>query len=513
MRSLADTRCPVCLDLEATGISDANHVKGSRVGRYEATSATLVLFDCGHDRPVTSFVYSLNPVNGSVPVAGTSFVSSLNPAQESGVPVIGGAAFSGLAGQVVDLIDPTTEASKVSVLVQFLVAFGNACGTKPHYLIGADRHVAREYALIVGRTGTGRKGTSWSPIRKLMTLVDGDWSKRIRTGLSTGEGLIATVSDVPSKENSDQVTVTDRRLLVIEPEFSSPLRRARREGNTLAGVIRDAWDTGELGTLTRANSMLTSGAHVSVVGHITVPELIRETTSVEASNGLLNRFLFVWSVRSKSLSHPVALRESDLDDMAMRVRVALDMARRVAEMREDRDAWDLWDAIYGKQPGDGGLSDHGDGDDEDDEGNLVDLVCNRRESHVRRLSLIYALLDGSPVITANHLRSAVEVWWFCQQSARRVFGGQSTNGIAERIHAYLRDHGRSTRTEVSRSLAHNLDKSRIDGALASLVKSKRVVCETVNDTGGRPAEMYWLNPDAPSVASSPVPNWLRIARS
>ena len=520
MGSLAGTRCPVCLELDTTGASDLNHPQGGRVGSYQGTSATLVLFDCGHDKPVTSFVSfvsSSNEGRNHAPLASnhleTSFVSFVPSQSRESVPVIGGTAFSGLAGEVVDLIDPTTEASRVAVLVQLLIAYGNACGTNPHFMVGADRHVAREYGLIVGRTGTGRKGTSWSPIRKLMTLVDGDWSKRIRTGLSTGEGLIATVSDVPSKENSDQVTVTDRRLLVIEPEFSSPLRRARREGNTLAGVIRDAWDTGELGTITRSNAMATSGAHVSVIGHITIPELIRETTSVEASNGLLNRFLFVWATRSKSLPHPEPLDDAGLDDLATRVRVTLDVARRVGRMQRDGDCRELWGSIYGDRPGDGGLSDHGDGEDDEDDGNLADLVCNRRESHVLRLSLLYALLDGSSLITANHLRSAVEVWWFCEQSARRVFGGVSTNGVAERLAMAMRQKGRMTRTELSHALGHNVDKSRIDGAIATLLKSGRVAFETVKDTGGRPADMYWLNPDAPSVASSPVPNWLRVARS
>ena len=519
MRSLVGTRCAVCLDLEASGTSDANHVAGTRVGRYEGTSATLVLFDCGHDRPVSSFVSFVSssdkersaesPVRTSLK---SSFVSFVDSTSQSGVPVIGGAAFTGLAGQVVDLIDPTTEASRLAMLVQFLIAYGSACGTNPHFMVGADRHVAREYGLIVGRTGTGRKGTSWSPIRKLMTLVDGDWSKRIRTGLSTGEGLIATVSDVPLKDNPEVVTVTDRRLLVVEPEFSSPLRRARREGNTLAGVVRDAWDTGELGTITRSNAMATSGAHVSVIGHITIPELIRETTSVEASNGLLNRFLFVWSVRSKSLPHPEPLDDVRLDDLATRVRVTLDKARRVGRMQRDSECRDLWGAIYGNRPGDGGLSDHGEGEDDEDDGNLADLVCNRREAHVIRLSLIYALLDGSSVITADHLRSAVETWWLCEESARRVFGGVSTNGVAERLALAMRQQGRMTRTELSHALGNNVDKSRIDGALATLLKSGRVVFETISTTG-RPADVYWLNPDAPSVASVSVPNWLRVARS
>ena len=50
-------------------------------------------------------------------------------------------------------------------------------------------------------------------------------------GLSSGEGLIARLA-----ENED------RRLLVIEPEFSVVMAGARREGKALPPALRDGWD-------------------------------------------------------------------------------------------------------------------------------------------------------------------------------------------------------------------------------------------------------------------------------
>ena len=43
----------------------------------------------------------------------------------------------------------------------------------------------------------------------------------------------------------------DHRLMVVEPEFASTFKVAGRETNTLSPVIRQAWDTGTLRTLTR----------------------------------------------------------------------------------------------------------------------------------------------------------------------------------------------------------------------------------------------------------------------
>lgn len=36
----------------------------------------------------------------------------------------------------------------------------------------------------------------------------------------------------------------DKRLLVIEPEFATVLRRMQGETNSLSAVLREAWETG-----------------------------------------------------------------------------------------------------------------------------------------------------------------------------------------------------------------------------------------------------------------------------
>ncbi len=46
-----------------------------------------------------------------------------------------------------------------------------------------------------------------------------------------------------------------------------------REGNTLSAIIRQAWDTGNLQVKTRNNPNRATGAHISIIGHITKDEL------------------------------------------------------------------------------------------------------------------------------------------------------------------------------------------------------------------------------------------------
>jgi hypothetical protein len=53
-----------------------------------------------------------------------------------------------------------TQADVVAVLVQLLVAFGNAVGRSAFFLVGATEHRANINALIVGKSGKATPGTT-----------------------------------------------------------------------------------------------------------------------------------------------------------------------------------------------------------------------------------------------------------------------------------------------------------------------------------------------------------------
>ena len=101
------------------------------------------------------------------------------------------AAFYGLVGELVRTIEPHTEADPVALLVQTLVAFGNVIGRSGHFTAEADRHYTNLFAVLVGLTSKGRKGTSWGHIKRLMHAAEAAWAEgRIPSGPSSGEGLI-----------------------------------------------------------------------------------------------------------------------------------------------------------------------------------------------------------------------------------------------------------------------------------------------------------------------------------
>jgi hypothetical protein len=77
-------------------------------------------------------------------------------------PQLNPAALTGLAGRIVDTIAPYSEADPVAILMHTLISLGNLVGPGPHARVEKDPHPARLFGVLVGRTGKGRKGLSWS---------------------------------------------------------------------------------------------------------------------------------------------------------------------------------------------------------------------------------------------------------------------------------------------------------------------------------------------------------------
>ena len=172
-------------------------------------------------------------------------------------------ALHGVAGDFVELVAPQSEADPAALLVQFLVAAGNSFGRTSYISVEGDQHPANEFAVIVGDTSGGRKGTSWGRVCQPLELADPGWrSRNVAGGLASGEGLIWSVRDPIWKKRTDKKTgeiveeledggVEDKRLLVQESEFSRVLRGMKREGNILSAVLRELWDTGDARSMSK----------------------------------------------------------------------------------------------------------------------------------------------------------------------------------------------------------------------------------------------------------------------
>jgi len=397
--------------------------------------------------------------------------------------------FHGLAGDFVRTVEPHTEADPVAVLVQFLLAFGSACGRHAHFIVEADKHFTNLNAVLVGVSSKGRKGTSWGQVRRLFENADEGWAKScLQSGLSSGEGVIHAVRDpiekqILNKKTGDLETVvedagvSDKRLLVQESEFASVLRVAARDGNTLSAILRDAWDKGSLQTMTKNSATRATGAHVSIIGHITADELRRELTSTEAGNGFGNRFLWVMVRRSKELPEGGSLQPHELNSLTQRLQAAITSAGNRQEMSRDAGARAVWLGVYSALSA-GGLG-------------LLGTVTSRAEAQVMRLALLYALLDQDKAIRRVHMEAALSLWDYAEDSARYVFGDSLGDAIADTILRGLRGADKGlTRTEIGERFSRHESSGRIDAALALLHTAGRIKGQK-ETTGGRPVERWF----------------------
>ena len=189
------------------------------------------------------------------------------------------AAYYGLAGDAVKALEPHTEADWLACYS--LTVFGNLVGNLPHYQVESDKHHANLFTVQVGKSAKGRKGNRWRSRGAITHDADETWAaERNASGLSSGEGLINAVRDPVTKwdarEKCEEVIdpgIQDKRLMVTEPEFAGALAVMERHGNTLSPVIRNAWDGHRLQTLTKSSPLKATGAHVSIVAHITEAEV------------------------------------------------------------------------------------------------------------------------------------------------------------------------------------------------------------------------------------------------
>jgi len=400
-------------------------------------------------------------------------------------------AYHGLAGEIVQAIEPHTEADPAALLLQLLTGFGSIIGRKAHFRAEADRHYLNLFVVLVGATSKGRKGTSWGLIESLLGQVETNWRERcITSGLSSGEGLIWAVRDPIEEQHpireGKRVTgyetvrtdggVEDKRLLVQEPEFARALRVCERESCTLSAVVRQAWDSGKLNTLTRSKRATATGAHISVIGHITENELRKELSDTAAANGFANRFLWGCVRRSRELPEGGAWQTVDSSPFVERLTAARDFARQRDELRRDEAAREVWFAVYSDlsagRPG------------------LAGAVTSRAEAQTMRLATLYAVLDGSAVIRAEHLLAALAVWRYCEESVQFIFGDSLGDATADEIMALLRARpDGATRTDIRAHFQRHKSADEIDRALTVLESGGRARRER-EETGGRPAERW-----------------------
>lgn len=417
--------------------------------------------------------------------------SSTNTPVPDEWPVLDQAALYGLAGEMVKLIEPHTEADPIALLVSCLAEVGTMLNRAPHLILDGSYHPLIFWPVLVGQTSKSRKGTAGKRINTVLSLADDSWTRgEYRGTLSSGEGLAFAVRDAQYKEEpikekgrliGETVTicldpgVEDKRLFLVQTEFGAVLRVMAREGNSLSGVLRDAWDGLSLAPMTKANRIRATDPHIGIVGHVTRDELLRNLTDTECSNGFGNRFVWFVVRRSKELPFPSVPDETVLRTLAEELGRVIRRGRTIGALGLSPSARDGWKAIY-----------H---DLSADRPGLAGALLARGEAHVMRLSALYAVLDGQTDINLVHLEAASALWQYAEASSRLIFGDSTGDPVADAILRAVRTSGEVSDSQVSDLFSRNVSGHRLERAKTILATAGLIHWDTIK-TDGRSRKVW-----------------------
>jgi hypothetical protein len=413
-------------------------------------------------------------------------------------PTLSPVALQGLPGKIVEAVAPHTEAHPAPILVQYLARFGVTIGAGPHVFIDNRQHPARMNPLIVGKTSDGAKGTSYGVVAALFAAAEAApaWQQRghlqsftardpLRqvSGLSSGEGLIELVRDAngddPSAKGFDE-GVHDKRLLVVEEEFTSVLAVMDRQGSTLPRVFREAWDGVVLRTLTRS-AMSATGAHISIIGHVTPGELRLRLKEAQMLGGTMNRTLPTASRRTRMLPDGGNIPAEILDEYASPIASAIAAAAQLRQVERTDAAMALWRSQYAhlrKARPDGPVA----------------SILARAAPQVLRIALAYATADCSKVIDEQHLAAALAIWRYVEDTAEWMFGVHVDSGEVDALIAFIMAGGGAGRTRTAIYSEHyqrNKPAAEITAVLGELIKDGRIREDVDRSGPGRPTARYF----------------------
>lgn len=215
---------------------------------------------------------------------------------------------------------------------------------------------------------------------------------------------------------------------------------------------------------------------MSLIGHVTLDELKSKLRGDSLSNGFANRFLWIFAKRARLLPLGGTLRNEDLRLEGDALRNAVTKARSLGELTRDDETSSQWCKDYewlsGERPG------------------IVGEVTSRLEAHAVRLSLIYALIDGSKDIRLPHLNAALAVCRYALRSAEYCFG--ALTGHARKILDALgnRETKEMTRTEIIGQVFNgHITAEQLNTALSELHRANRVNSRK-EQTSGAPRELW-----------------------
>jgi len=402
------------------------------------------------------------------------------PLPAQGGPTWDDSILYGLVGEIVKRAVEYSESHPAGIYLDLLVSLGNVFGRSAYFNVNHTKHYTNEFMVRVGPTSKGRKGGGRDTVDEIMRLVDSDWLKdRTMSGFGSGEAVIDQLRDASQQtvRNRQKGTdgfktitvpgVADKRLCVRAGEIAGTFEVASRQGSLMSVILRDGWDSKPLMNTVKgktdglSNSASCREPHLSVSGDSTKEELIAKMPDNSAENGFGNRFLYVYVYRTKLC--PLGGPEIVWDKEITRLYEVVQFAKTQRYVGLSKSAEKVWARMYAEI-------------DNQTIPGLAGKMVARAAAHIRRLALILAVIDKSPVVESKHLQAAKKLWDYCEQSAQYIFTGVTREQA--KIVRHVEKSGATTATQVCRDLfQRNRPMAWVQSQIDDLIATGQLQCQ------------------------------------
>ncbi|MDZ4153747.1 hypothetical protein, partial [Methylicorpusculum sp.] len=230
------------------------------------------------------------------------------------------AMFYGFVGEVARIAATGTEINKVSAALAYMSFLSANVGRDTFMMINNTVHHPRLYTMHIGSSAMGGKGDSQQLTHRIRKHIDASESGLLcqthTGGLSSREGLASLIHD----GYGESPAIIDKRLWIIESEFSNVLHQARRDGNTLSSALREVWDGGDIKPATKSKPFGVTAPHIAIHANITPGELRSLLSSRDISNGFSNRFFMIHAENTGLVPYPEPTPEKDIIRLSTKTR-------------------------------------------------------------------------------------------------------------------------------------------------------------------------------------------------
>ena len=285
--------------------------------------------------------------------------------------------------------------------------------------------------------------------------IDGEQSPPFKmiTGIRSYEGLL------------DELAGEHKVRLIQQGELLSLLSKARQDklGNIIP-TLTELYDSPDVVNppVHQKNVNPAFKPFVSIMAGTTQDWLQKALSEHDIYGGFANRWLYFYGLPKGPLSDPPKVDKKKMDDLVYQLNFVREWAEDVpeGEITLSAEARDLFHSYYieyykrCQQPG------------------LIPTLIVRIQDFIFKIALLYAADQQSEIISAEHLKAAIEVGNYLDASVRELFanfGSTKSKKDEQKVLDYLKNVGQPIdyRT-VHRNL--NMSAKELDLCVVPLIK-------------------------------------------